>query len=259
VDGVAGPIETLSHGGVDGILSLAQEFGMCVQGDGVVLDAGCGAGIVPILASQRGINIVGIDSTQVSLKLAWQLGGMVGISEEELSSILVLGNIADLLYPDNYFSMIVCYQVVEHMNDIVATLCELVRCLKPGGVLHLVGPDYRFSFEPHYRIPWLPFMKKETAVSWLEVFGRPAEGLPTFNYVSLPHCLGILAGLDIEVVRVCTTIPEAMIEEQRRLLLGDEDEYLPGDVSKVRSLAMRARQNDIQTIETSFGITARKV
>jgi SAM-dependent methyltransferase len=259
VDGIASPIETLSCGGVDDILNLAQESGMCIQEDGIVLDAGCGAGIATILARQRGIHIVGVDSGRASLDLARQLGRIVGITEEELSSALVLGDITNLSYPDDHFSMIVSYQVIEHVDDMVAMLRELIRCLKPGGFLSLTGPDYRFPFEPHYKIPWLPYMEKEVAaVSWLEVFGRPVEGLSTFNYVSLPHCLGILSALDVEVIRICTTIPEAMIGKQRRLLLGDEDEHSLGDAGKLKALAMRAKQNDIQMIEAGFRITARK-
>jgi ubiquinone/menaquinone biosynthesis C-methylase UbiE len=257
VDGIASPIETLSYGGIDDILNLAQESGMRIQEDGIVLDAGCGAGVVTILARQRGIHIIGVDSGRASLDLAWQLGRIVGITEEELSSALVLGDIANLSYPDDHFSMIVSYQVVEHVDDIVAMLRELIRCLKPGGFLSLTGPDYRFPFEPHYKIPWLPYMEEVAAISWLEVFGRPVEGLSTFNYVSLPHCLEVLSALDVEIVQICTTIPEEMIEEQRRLLLGDEDEHSL-DAGMVRALAMRAKQNDIQTIEAGFRIAARK-
>lgn len=237
VDGIAGPIETLAHGGVDAILGFAQE-------PGIVLDAGCGTGLTTILARRRGIDIVGIDSSQASLELARQLGRVIGLAEEELSSALILGDVTDLAYPDNHFSVVICYQVIEHVDDVVAVLRELVRCLRPGGYLHLVGPDYRFSFEPHYRIPWPPFMDKGAAAAeWLRVFDRPLGGLATFNYVSLPQVLGLLATLGVEVISASTTTPEAMIEEQRQ------------SVSKG---ATWARQNNVQTIETSFMIVARK-
>lgn len=256
LDAVAGPIETMSHSGVDGISNLAQESGVCIQGDdgGVVLDAGCGVGLVTLLARQRGLNVIGVDLDQCALDLAWQLGCVAGITEGELSSTLVLGDVADLSYPDDYFSMIVSYQVIEHVDDAAKMLCELVRCLRPQGILCVVGPDYRFSFEPHYRIPWLPFMEKKVdAVSWLEGFGRPVEGLSTFSYTSLPQCLKLLIALDVEVMRTYTTMPETRIEEQRQLLLRN------GDKDDVGALAVRVRQGGIQTAEVSFTVTARKV
>ena len=261
VNGVAGPMETSSYIHVDGICNLAQESGMCVHGGGgVVLDAGCGTGITTILARQRGIDIIGIDLSLARLKLARQLGRIVGLTEEELSSALILGDVADLSYPDDYFSMVVCHQVIEHVDDPAGTLRELVRCLKPGGFLCLDAPDYRFPFEPHYKIPWIPFMEKEVAaIAWLEGFEKPIGGLSTFSYTTLPQIMEILAVLDVEVLRASTTTSDAKIEEQRRLLVGSDvkDEHLRC-ASKVRGLAMRARQNNIQTLETSFVVTVRK-
>jgi len=48
-------------------------------------------------------------------------------------------------------------------------------------------------------------MKKELAASWLDVFDKPIEGLSVFNHVSLPHCLGILDALGVEVREATTT------------------------------------------------------
>lgn len=45
-------------------------------------------------------------------------------------------------YPDGYFSLILCCEMVEHLlSDPMHMLCEIRRCLEPGGRLLLTTPN----------------------------------------------------------------------------------------------------------------------
>lgn len=56
---------------------------------------------------------------------------------------LVRGNVArPLPYRDAAFDAAVCEQVLEHLDDPAATLAEIARCLRPGGLVVLGVPTF---------------------------------------------------------------------------------------------------------------------
>ena len=74
-------------------------------------------------------------------------------------------------------------------------LAELLRVTKPGGAIHLQCPDYRGSFEPHYRLPWLPLLPRPLAALHLRRHGRPTRGLDGIHYVTRPRLVRLIEGL----------------------------------------------------------------
>jgi SAM-dependent methyltransferase len=74
-----------------------------------------------------------------------------------------------LAFPDESFDGVLINEVLEHVDDERATLSEVFRILRPGGVLILIGPNRWFPFEGHgFKagpvrlgfptpiVPWLP-------------------------------------------------------------------------------------------------------
>lgn len=105
--------------------SLAQFFAQ-FSGTAKVLDLGCGEG--DSLELFRGLdkNIVwhGVDienSPEVKQR----------IMESDLLSSF---NGVDLPYPDNYFDLIYCHQVLEHVRHPDALIADALRVLKPNGL-----------------------------------------------------------------------------------------------------------------------------
>ena len=107
-----------------------------------ILDAGCGTGrFINLLmqnyhSPEKTIIYHGIDLSKESLKMA----------EKKLQRYdnvkynLVKNSITSLPFESNYYDLIICSQVFEHIldkNDQLNTLKELKRCLKPRGVLIL--------------------------------------------------------------------------------------------------------------------------
>ena len=64
----------------------------------------------------------------------------------------------------------------------------------------MFAPDYRFPFEAHYQIPWIPFLQKERAKYWLDGFNLPYGGLDDFHYVTLPMIVGLCKDIGLEVL-----------------------------------------------------------
>ncbi len=59
-------------------------------------------------------------------------------------------NIYALPYPNNTFDKVILSEILEHIEDDVAGLREILRVLKPGGVIAITVPNanYPFSWDP---------------------------------------------------------------------------------------------------------------
>ncbi|MGH7790233.1 MAG: glycosyltransferase [Candidatus Binatia bacterium] len=97
------------------------------RGCGRTLDVGCGSSI--ILQSLN--HAVGLDVQQNKLRYMRQYGVP-----------LLRGSVMALPLRDASFDCVVCSQVIEHIPDDPAIMTELVRVLRPGGLLILGTPDY---------------------------------------------------------------------------------------------------------------------
>ena len=116
-----------------------------------VLDAGCGTGYGCVLLAEGGAeDVVGVD-----------------IAAEVLDSVrsdmpdavrLDVADVAELPYADGEFDLVVCFDVVEHLEDPGRALDEMVRVLAGDGVL-LVSTPNRAVYSPdspHHRHEYLP-------------------------------------------------------------------------------------------------------
>jgi SAM-dependent methyltransferase len=82
-----------------------------------ILDAGCGGGAYVEYLSQKGLEVTGVDKYDQFLEVARQKGH---------KGTYVQGDITNLPFPDKSFDCTYCFDVLEHVDDVVA-LKELVR------------------------------------------------------------------------------------------------------------------------------------
>jgi 2-polyprenyl-6-hydroxyphenyl methylase/3-demethylubiquinone-9 3-methyltransferase len=137
-------------------------------GGRLVLDAGCGGGLVARELAAAAANVVGIDRSQGSLAVARRAAGPRFQPAQ--------GRLERLPFASGSFDVVVAADVLEHLPDLPAAVAELARVLAPGG---------SFLFDTINRTPWAWF----TAVFGLEqvlrmvprgthdwrLFIRPAE------------------------------------------------------------------------------------
>ena len=73
-------------------------------------------------------------------------------------------------YPDDYFDLIICHTVIEHVNSVPAVVAEMARVISPKGVIHLEAPNYLWPREPHLNVWCIPLLGKPLlkAMSWLQ-------------------------------------------------------------------------------------------
>ena len=106
-----------------------------LQGTGAprVLDLGFGVGRHALLFAQAGFTVYGIDMSENGLAYAQAWAERTGVTLQ-----LTNGDMSTLPYADQFFDVIVTWNVIYHGTSAVVkqTIQELERVLKPGG--HLV-------------------------------------------------------------------------------------------------------------------------
>jgi len=107
------------------------------EGTKRVLDVGCGAGDFgrTLKETTRVEEVVGIEIVE----RAWEL------AKENLDDA-ILGSIEDMELPfeDDYFDLICCNDVLEHLVDPLDALKKLRRVLRPGGHVIISIPNARY-------------------------------------------------------------------------------------------------------------------
>lgn len=94
-----------------------------------VLDIGCGGGLLAEQFAAMGCKVTGIDQSLPSLTTAKAHANMMGLDIGYLH-----GNAEQLPFAAQYFDIVCCCDVLEHLDSIDVVIKELSRVLKPGGI-----------------------------------------------------------------------------------------------------------------------------
>ena len=104
-----------------------------------LLDAGCGAGLLALLARLRGAQVTALDASP----------GLLAIARQRLPAADVReGDLEALPFAAASFDAVTAVNSVFYAQDMVAAMRELVRVVRPGGraVVTAWGPPERCQF-----------------------------------------------------------------------------------------------------------------
>jgi 2-polyprenyl-6-hydroxyphenyl methylase/3-demethylubiquinone-9 3-methyltransferase len=151
----------------------------------LVLDAGCGGGLVARALAAAGATVVGLDRSLGSLGVARRAVARGGSGDPRgiprwdgtMGAFRpTQGRLERLPFADGAFDVVVAADVLEHVPDLPAAVAELARVLAPGG---------RLVFDTINRTPWSWFTAVFGLERWLRMvprgthdwrlFIRPAE------------------------------------------------------------------------------------
>lgn len=104
-----------------------------------LLDCGCGPGTITggLAQSTSPGRVTGIDLEQSQLSLAREHAEKLGLSNIRFES----GDVYALPYQDDEFDAVFSHAMLEHVQDPLAALREMLRVLKPGGVVGIRSID----------------------------------------------------------------------------------------------------------------------
>jgi 2-polyprenyl-6-hydroxyphenyl methylase / 3-demethylubiquinone-9 3-methyltransferase len=137
-------------------------------GGRLVLDAGCGGGLVARELAAAGAEVVGVDRSR----------GSLGVARRAIGARLrpAQGRLERLPFADGSFDAVVAADVLEHLPDLPAATAELARVLAPGGsfVFDTVNRTFWSWFTGVFGLEQVLRMVPRGTHDW-RLFIRPAE------------------------------------------------------------------------------------
>ncbi len=110
-----------------------------------VLDVGAGFGRHCFEVARRGATVVAIDYAQDEVEMTRNtFGAMIEAGEVDAGTFggALRADATRLPFADNSFDHVITSEVLEHIQDDVAAIAEMVRVLKPGGILAATVPSW---------------------------------------------------------------------------------------------------------------------
>lgn len=105
-----------------------------------VLDAGCGIGLNTFLAARKGFTVFGIDNDPQKISIANNM-----LKKSQFNNIqFTIGDITKIKPPSNLYDCVICFEVLEHIEDDEKALKSISRVIKENGSLLLSVPGIGF-------------------------------------------------------------------------------------------------------------------
>jgi 2-polyprenyl-6-hydroxyphenyl methylase/3-demethylubiquinone-9 3-methyltransferase len=95
----------------------------------VIIDVGCGGGLMAEQVAELGAKVIGIDPSAASIATARRHAAAGGLAIDYL-----IGSGEYLPVGDACADAVYCVDVLEHVADLDAVIAETARVLKPGGL-----------------------------------------------------------------------------------------------------------------------------
>ena len=111
--------------------------GIKIESQQTIVDIGCGDGRAIKFCSQRQTHVIFMDINESKIKsLEAEL-----INNNARKVDAIIGDCTDTGIKDNIADIVICTEVLEHVDDPVKVMSELARIGKPGATYILTVPD----------------------------------------------------------------------------------------------------------------------
>ena len=144
---------------------LGDYYGADTLGALSVLDVGASTGFIDEYLSHYFDSVAGIDIDDNAINHAVR-----AFKRENLS--FAVGDAMALDYQENFFDIVICSHVYEHVPDADVMMSEIFRVLKPGGICYLSAGNRINIIEPHHKLPFLSVIPKPLAHIYMRLAGR---------------------------------------------------------------------------------------
>jgi 2-polyprenyl-3-methyl-5-hydroxy-6-metoxy-1,4-benzoquinol methylase len=164
-----------------------------------ILDVGCQWGATSIALARAGGIVTGIDIHSPFVEGARMRSASHGIRAD-----FFVSQSEQMHFEANSFDVIICTNVIEHVNSHEKALKEIIRVLRPGGMLFLDGPNRMgikyFIRDPHYRMFGVSVLSHSLGKFYVTKIRKyPAYYVGTFPVASTIG--NMLNNLGVDIVR----------------------------------------------------------
>lgn len=147
----------------------------------IALDLGSSTGIIDNVLADKFKKVIGCDIDKGAVEFAKQ-------SFKKKNLEFRLEDAMNLSFKDNFFDIVICAQVYEHVPNPNKMFDEIYRILKKGGICYFAALNKLWIFEPHYNLPFLSYLPKSLANIYVRATGKAkAYYETTFSYWGLTN------------------------------------------------------------------------
>lgn len=138
---------------------------------GRVLDIGAGMGGLVVALARQGVKVVAQEYNPAYCQIIKLRARRYNLD------VAVVNSASEALpFADASFQLITAWDVLEHVQDVPATLHELQRIIAPGGRA-IVTITNRFGFrDPHYHLAGVNWLPRPIAEWYISRKGRSKQG-----------------------------------------------------------------------------------
>ncbi|MDD2941477.1 MAG: bifunctional 2-polyprenyl-6-hydroxyphenol methylase/3-demethylubiquinol 3-O-methyltransferase UbiG [bacterium] len=95
----------------------------------VVVDIGCGGGLMSVPLAQRGAQVTGFDLSEPSLAEARR--------HAPAGAVFIAADARSIPFPDNSADIVILADILDHIADYDVVFAEVARILRPDGYLYV--------------------------------------------------------------------------------------------------------------------------
>ncbi|QQV75434.1 Ubiquinone biosynthesis O-methyltransferase [Rickettsia tillamookensis] len=132
-----------------------------------ILDVGCGGGLIATPLAAEGFNVTAIDALQSNIETANAYAKEKGVKVNYLQSTI------EELPNDKLYDVVICLEVIEHVENVQQFILNLVKHIKPNGmaiistinrtkkayVLGIIVAEYALGWVPKNTHDYSKFLK----------------------------------------------------------------------------------------------------
>jgi 2-polyprenyl-3-methyl-5-hydroxy-6-metoxy-1,4-benzoquinol methylase len=116
---------------------ILSESGILKEECSLTLDVGCGTGAFGLRLARMGFQVIGIDISANSIKIAENMAKKQG-----LDAVFVVGDIEKMPFRKSSYKFIFCGFVLHHVNNVLPqVLHQIGNVVEDGGKLFLCEPN----------------------------------------------------------------------------------------------------------------------
>lgn len=147
-----------------------------------VLEIGCGDGGNLLPFAEKGCTVVGVDMAESRIKDAIRF-----FAESHAQGTFIASDVFKLTELENRFDIIICHDVLEHLDNKLTFLTGMKRFLNPEGVIFMSFPAWQMPFGGHQQIcksRWashFPFMHLLPNAAYRALLKAAGEDAPCIN------------------------------------------------------------------------------
>jgi 2-polyprenyl-6-hydroxyphenyl methylase/3-demethylubiquinone-9 3-methyltransferase len=178
-----------------------------------ILDVGCGGGLLSEALARLGAQVVGVDASPGNVAAA-----RLHAQSQNVKVDYRLGELAEVLSPNERFDVVLALEVVEHVSDVPAFLADSAARLAPGGMLFvstidrtfksfvvaIIGAEYLLRVLPRGTHQWSMFVRPEELRSALVSSDLELRDLRGMRYVPLVHKASWCKGTQVNYIATFT-------------------------------------------------------